>query len=196
MSDIQDLDVLIGRSVLSLDSANKLGEVYDIVVHPTAGDLIGLCVQIPDQSLLLVEQEEIHSIGPDAVMVQSDHSLEPVDQSPLKSLPLAKNGLIGVEVVTEDGKSLGEIANIYFHLENTSGFFIYEVRSSILDKILGHSLYFPASFGRAFADDGTRLVVSNDTENADRKLDAVVARLFPPPSANVMPEISVRSYGR
>jgi uncharacterized protein YrrD len=196
MSDIQDLEVLIGRSVLSLDSANKLGEVYDIVVHPTAGDLIGLCVQIPDQSLLLVEQEEIHSIGPDAVMVQSDQSLEPLDQSPLKSLPLAKNGLIGVEVVTEDGKSLGEIANIYFHLENTSGFFIYEVRSSILDKILGHSLYFPASFGRAFADDGTRLVVSNDTENADRKLDAVVARLFPPPSANVMPEISVRSHGR
>jgi uncharacterized protein YrrD len=194
MSDIQRIEVLIGRPVLSVDSANKVGEVYDLIVHPTEGELIGLCVQVLDQSLLLVDQDEIHSIGPDAVMVQDDESLVPANQSPLKAFPLAKNNLIGVEVFTEDGKSLGEIASIYFHLDDNSSLFIYEVRSSILDKILGHSLYFPASSGCAFADDATRLVVSNETENADRKLDAVVARLFPAPSSFTTPEVSVRSH--
>src|SRR6185503_16154987 len=98
--------------------------------------------------------------------------------------------LAGVKVVTADGKLLGELANIYFHLENTAALFIYEVRSSILDRLLGHSLYFPASRGCAFAADATRLVVSSDTEKADRKLDAVVSRLFPPPSSVFMPEVS------
>ena len=104
-----------------------------------------------------------HSIGPDAVMVHSDQSLVSSDQSPIKAFPLAKNNLIGVKVITEDGKLLGEIANVYVHLGESS-LFIYEVRSSILDRLLGHALYFPASFGCAFADDATRLVVSNNTE--------------------------------
>src|SRR5258706_8891332 len=163
MSNIQGIEVLIGRPVLSVDSANNLGEVYDLIVHPTKGELIGLCIQNSDQSLFLVEQDQIHSIGPDAVMVQSDGALVPADQSPLKALPLAKNNLAGIKVFTEDGKSLGEIANIYFHLEMNLGVFIYEVRSSILDKLLGHSLYFPASLGCALAEDATRLVVSNET---------------------------------
>jgi uncharacterized protein YrrD len=112
MGDIQGIEGLIGRPVLSVDSANKLGEVHDLIVHPTEGKLIGLFIQVVDQSLLLVSQEEIHSIGPDAVMIESDESLAPADQSPLKAFPLAKNNLIGVKVFTEAGKALGEIANI------------------------------------------------------------------------------------
>src|SRR6185503_1438 len=135
---------------------------------------------------------EIHSIGPDAVMIESDQSLVPPDQSPLKTFPFAKNGLIGVKVITEDGKLLGEIANVYVHLDQAKSLFIYEVRSSILDKLLGHALYFPASFGCAFADDASRLVVSNDTERADRKLETIASRLFSP-SGSYNPQVSVRS---
>jgi len=192
MSKIDGIDVLIGRAVLSVESANKLGWVHDLVVHPIKGELAGLSVQVFDQSQVLVSQDEIHSIGPDAVMVHSDQSLVSSDQSPIKAFPLAKNNLIGVKVITEDGKLLGEIANVYVHLGESS-LFIYEVRSSILDKLLGHALYFPASFGCAFADDATRLVVSNNTEKADRKLDAIVSRLFEP-SASFTPQVIVRSH--
>src|SRR6267378_8309500 len=126
--------------------------------------MVGLSVQVSDESHFLVNNEEIHSIGPDAVMVQSDQSLVSPDQSRIKAFPLAKNNLIGVKVITEDGKLLGEIANVYVHVGELS-LFIYEVRSSILDKLLGHALYFPASFGCAFADDATLLIDSNNTEN-------------------------------
>src|SRR3979490_3237542 len=80
MSKIDGIDVLIGRAVLSVESANKLGHVYDLVVHPTKGELAGHSVQVSDQSQVLVSQEEIHSIGPDAVMVHSDQSLVSSDQ--------------------------------------------------------------------------------------------------------------------
>jgi uncharacterized protein YrrD len=193
MSNIQGIDDLIGRTVLSVETANKLGQVDDLIVHPTKGEMLGLSVQLSDQSHFLVNNEEIHNIGPDAVMVQSDQSLVSPDQSSLKAFPLAKHNLIGVKVVTEDGKLLGEIANVYVHLEETKSLFIYEVRSSILDKLLGHALYFPASFGCAFADDSSRLIVSNDTEKADRKLDGIVSRLFTA-SGSFAPQVSVRSH--
>src|SRR5260370_18731526 len=160
MSKIEGIDVLIGRAVLSGESANELGHVYDLVVRPIKGELAGLSVQVFDQSQVMVRQDEIHSIGPDAVMVNTDQSLVALDQSPIKAFPLARNNLIGVEVITEDGKLLGEISNVYVHLGGSS-LFIYEVRSSILDKLLGHALYFPASLGCAFADYAALLVVSN-----------------------------------
>jgi len=193
MSKIQGIDDLIGRTVLSVETANKLGQVHDLIVHPTKGEMVGLSVQLSDQSHFLVNNEEIHSIGPDAVMVQTDQSLVSPEQSSLRAFPFAKNNLIGVKVITEDGKLLGEIANIYVHLEETTSFFIYEVRSSILDKLLRHALYFPASFGCAFADDSTRLVVSNDTERADRKLDGIVSRLLTS-SGSYAPQVTVRSH--
>ncbi len=193
MSKIQGIDDLIGRTVLSVETANKLGQVHDLIVHPSKGEMVGLSVQLSDQSYFLVNNEEIHSIGPDAVMVQTDQSLVSPEQSSLRAFPFAKNNLIGVKVITEDGKLLGEIANVYVHLDETTSLFIYEVRSSMLDKLLGHALYFPASFGCAFADDSTRLVVSNDTERADRKLDGIVSRLLTS-SGSYAPQVTVRSH--
>jgi uncharacterized protein YrrD len=125
-------------------------------------------------------------------MINSDESAIPVQDSPLKALPLAKNHLTGVKVITEGGKVLGQIANVYIHLAETS-LLVYEVRSSLLDKLLGHTLYFPASLGCALSEDGARLVVSNDTaENSDHTLDALAARLFGPPK-DEDPVVIVRS---
>jgi uncharacterized protein YrrD len=192
-SKIQQISALIGRPVVSVETANELGHVYDLIVHPTRGEMVGLSVQSSEENTLLVSRDDIHSVGLSAVMVKSDQSLCSTEQSPLAEFPLAKNTLIGVSVITEDGKLLGEIANVYFYSDETSAIFIYEVRSSILDKLLGHGLYFPASQGSAFADDASRLVVSSDTENADHKLDAIASRLFSP-SGSFAPQVVVRSH--
>jgi uncharacterized protein YrrD len=192
--DISSIDILIGRTVLSRSTANKIGQTYDLIVDLTKGDLIGLSVQLPDESLRLIDYHEIYSFGPDAIMINSDESAIPVQDSPLKALPLAKNNLIGVKVITEGGKLLGQVAHVYIHLAETS-LFVYEVRSSLLDKLLGHTLYFPASWGCALSEDATRLVVSNDAaEKADHSLDALAARLFGPPK-DEGPVVVVRSRG-
>jgi hypothetical protein len=95
--------------------------------------------------------------------------------------------------LTEGGKLLGQIAHIYIHLAPEESLLFYEVRSSLLDKLLGHTLYFPASWGRALSQDGKRLVVSDDTsEKSDHTLHALETRLFgPPPDPD--PVVTVRS---
>lgn len=178
---------------MSLATANKLGQVHDLIISPSKGDIVGLSLRLPDESLRLVDCRDIHSFGQDAVMIKEDESAITVQDSSLKALPLAKNNLRGVNVVTESGKLLGQIANVYIHLAGTI-LLIYEVRSSILDKLLGHALFFPASLGRAMSEDFARIVVAEDTsEKSYKSLAALDAGLFAPPRED--PIITVRSRG-
>ena len=177
MNSAQNIDRLIGRSVISLQTANKLGEIHDLLLDPQSGRLAGFSIKRADESYALVDKEEIHSIGPDAVMTKRDESLIPADQSPLKAMPLGKNELVGVKVITESGHLMGSVADIFIHLSERP-IFIYEVRSSIFDKLLGHAFYFPASVGCVLAHDLTALVVSGDPDTMDHKLDVVTRRLL------------------
>jgi uncharacterized protein YrrD len=190
---VHSIDFLIGRPVLARATANKLGQTHDLLVEPARGVLAGLSVQLPDATLRLVDYGEIYSFGPDAVMINADASAVPVQESPLKVLPLAKLNLTGANVVTEAGRLLGQIANVYIRLAETI-VLIYEVRASLLDKLLGHALFFPASQGRAVSADFKRIVVAEDTpERADHSLAQLTARLFGPPRED--PVVVVRTRG-
>lgn len=71
---------------------------------------------------------------------------------------------------------------------------VYEVRSSILDKLLGHALFFPAAQGRAMSVDFGRIIVAEDTaEKADKSLAALEERPFGPHRED--PVVTVRSRG-
>jgi len=192
-SNINSIETLIGRTVLARSTANKIGQVHDLIVDVSKGELAGISVQIPDGSLRLVEGRDIHGFGPDALMIAADESAVDVQDSLLKILPLAKHNLIGSNVVTESGKLLGQVANVYLRLSDTM-LLIYEVRMSILDKLLGHALFFPATQGRAMSIDFARIVVAEDTiEKADHSLAALEARLFAPPKED--PVVVIRSRG-
>ncbi len=193
IGNVHSIDFLIGRPVLSRATANMLGLTHDVLIDPAKGELAGISVRLADATLRLVDYREIYSFGPDAVMINGDESAVPVEVSPLKILPLAKSNLTGVNVVTEGGRLLGQIANVYIHLGETL-LLIYEVRSSLLDKLLGHALFFQASQARAISADFARIVVADDTpERADASLAALAARLFGPPRED--PVVVVRTRG-
>jgi uncharacterized protein YrrD len=193
VDDIHTLDTLIGRPILSRLTANKLGHTSDFIIDVGRGVLVGLVARMPDESLRIVDYGEVYSFGADAIMISSDESIVPVQDSPLKVLPLAKSNLVGANVVKEDGKLLGQIANVYYRLGETL-VLIYEVRSSILDKLLGHALFFLSSQGRAISADFTRIVVAEDTEEKSaNSLDALAELLFAPPRED--PVVVIRSRG-
>jgi len=194
IGNINSVDTFIGRTVLARSTANKIGRLHDLIIDVAKGELAGISVQLPDETLRLVESRDIHGFGPDALMIAADESAIAVQDSQLKTLPLAKHNLIGSNVMTESGKLLGQVAHIYLRLSETV-MLIYEVRSSILDKLLGHALFFPATQGRAISADYARIVVAEETEvNADHSLEALEARLFAPPKKED-PVVVVRSRG-
>src|SRR5436305_14412173 len=141
---INSIEILIGKTVLSRSTANKIGQLHDRIIDVAKGNPAGISVRLPDGSLRLVESRDICGFGPDALMIQRDESAVTVEDSPLKTLQLAKNNLTGANVVTESGRLLGQVANDYIRLSEAV-LLIYELRSSILDQILGHALFFMAS---------------------------------------------------
>ncbi|MGH9902310.1 MAG: PRC-barrel domain-containing protein, partial [Pyrinomonadaceae bacterium] len=149
--NIQPIDSLIGMTIISRATGNKLGQVHDLVVDPVEGVLLGLSAQAPDGNIYGIEYGEIYNFGPDAVMVNADDSLSSLEGSPLVGPPLAKKNLAGAKIITESGKLLGSIANVFFH-SSAPPFVVYEVRESLLDKLLGRAMFIPASAGRAMSE--------------------------------------------
>ncbi len=179
MSNVENIQKLIGRPVVSVETANALGDVEDLILDPLAGELAGFSVRRPDDSQVLASIIDVHDIGPDAIMVERDVSLVLAEASPLNTLPKAKANLLGASVLTEHGQSMGEISGLFLSAA-APYIFIYEVRSSIFDKLLGHAFYFSASLGCALSTDGTALVVKGDTETMDHSLESAGRRLFGP----------------
>src|SRR5215218_3879091 len=110
-SSIHPIESLIGRAVVACSTANKLGQVHDLIVSPSKGEFVGLSLRLPDGSLRLADYRAVYSFGPDAVMIEGEESAVPVEASPLKALPLVKSNLVGADVVTGEGKLLGQITN-------------------------------------------------------------------------------------
>src|SRR6185369_3201490 len=176
MDNIENIEKLIGRDVVSLETANTLGRVADLLADPLSGQLAGFSVQRLDQSYALVSVLDVQGIGPAAVMLEGEHSLVLADASPLKTLPRAKQNLIGVKVITEQGLLLGEITNLYLCIDHRPAF-IYDVRSSLFDKLFARAFSFASSLGRAFSGEETSLIVTANPEGLDHILAAAIERL-------------------
>ena len=173
--NIVSINTLIGKTILSRSTGNKLGQVQDLFVDPIKGLLLGLTIQMSNNGVGGIGYNEIYSFGQDAVMVNTDESVQPLADGWLQNHSHAKH-LIGTKIITDGGKLLGQIANVYIQLAPLP-LVIYEVRESLLDKLLGRGFFIPASVGSALSDDAERIVIPSDTTlNAASSLEALTAQ--------------------
>jgi uncharacterized protein YrrD len=155
------IDSIIGQTVISRATGNKLGNIADAIIDPIDGLLLGFAADTGDGVMQIVTYHEVFSVGPDAVMVNTDDSLTDVESSELSSFPLAKRDLTGANVITDTGTLLGPIASVYVSQIGAPAV-VYELRDSIFDKLLGRSLFIPAAAGQALSDDAARLIVPHE----------------------------------
>src|SRR4029450_7103421 len=142
MKNFAEIGSIIGRPVIAVDTANRLGVVGDLIIDPDSGHLAGVKVDRLDQTDALVSIINVHGLGPHAIMIDGERSLLS-SEAQLNSLPKAKKDLARVKVLTDTGQLLGKISRVFFCL-TPPHVFIYEVRSSFLHRLRGHALYFPA----------------------------------------------------
>lgn len=171
--EIVPVNTLVGRSVLSLSTGNKLGVVHDLFVDPLNGILVGLTLAAIDGNLARLSYDRIHSFGHDAIMALADDSIEPVTDEDLPGDPVARE-LIGTQIITDSGDVLGRVTDLYVTASPPPAV-IYEIRESLLDKLLGRQLFIPASAGYALSDDRERLIVPNETADlASASIEALL----------------------
>lgn len=185
--NMESADALIGMAVLSRVTGNKLGEVHDLILDPVRGSLLGLWVRSPGGALDVMDYREVYNFGRDAVMAVDDDSVIPSAETPLAEAPCVKRDVAGARVVTEGGTLLGQVANVYVHLAPPP-LVAYEVRESLLDKLLGRGLFIPASLGRALSHDAQRIIVP---EGASHTAAASLEELAGGPLAALIDEETV-----
>lgn len=175
-SDVLPVSGLVGRTVLSLSTGNKLGTISDVFLDAVDGRIIGFIVDSQDRAQKQLAFSSIYSFGHDAIMAVSDDALKPVDDSTFSNSPNARQ-LSNAKVISASGTLIGHIAGIYV-TTSSEPFVFYEVRESLLDALLGRRRFIPASVGHALSEDRSRLIVPDEAaENAAASIDDLLSKL-------------------
>jgi len=168
-TDVLPVSGLVGRSVLSLATGNKLGVVSDVFLDALNGEILGFAINAPDGTTKALSFVSVHSFGHDAIMAASDEAVVPASENVFAGHPNVRD-LIGTKVISETGSLIGQIAGVFVTGESPAVF--YEIRESLLDALLGRRHFIPASAGHALSDDKERLIVPNEAaENAAASID-------------------------
>jgi uncharacterized protein YrrD len=151
-----------GLPVVTVRGGEDIAEVRDVIYSPRAGRLVGLTLNqrgfLSGRRREVLPADAIHAIGQDAVMVVDESRLvAPEDAPDDVAHPATERNVLGDDVLTEGGKSLGEVVDLVL-LVGSSG----EVVGYQMETGGGVHGYIPLPAQRAVSGDA--LVVPDITE--------------------------------
>lgn len=155
-----DLGEMRKMAVLDAGSGDRLGDIADIVVHPTDGRLLGVILESDGEHQSILSVESLR-IGENAVMAAAGATMEARSSSAVLAGGVAAKDLTGANVVTEDGRLLGTISDVVVLPEHA--LIAYRVAGSILQKMFGGGFYIAGDLPSAMSSDGARIIVPSDT---------------------------------
>jgi uncharacterized protein YrrD len=151
-----------GLPVVTVKGGEDIAEVRDVIYSPEAGRLVGLTLNqrgfLSGRRREVLPAETVHAIGQDAVMVVDETQLVAPESAPDDvAHPATERNVLGDDVLTEGGKSLGKVVDLVL-LVGSSG----EVVGYQIDKGDGGHGYIPLPAQLAVSGDA--LVVPDITE--------------------------------
>ncbi len=161
MSRLARAAELIGMPIVALDSATTAGEVKDVLVDPGRSRVIGFTVR--GQGLLsspmvgMLPRENVHAIGRDALMITAEESIV-AERDGLGALLEGQQEVVGKEVVTRDGASLGAVKDVVIEIEEADA----DVVGYEIERPDGHAVIVPVPASVPLSGDA--LLVPDDVE--------------------------------
>ena len=154
---------ITGLPVVTVTGGEDVAEVRDLIYDPEAGRLVGLTLN--NRGFLASRRREvlpagsIHAIGRHAVMVMDSSSLVlPEAAAPDMAHPATERNVLGNDVLTEGGVSLGQVRDLVLLVGSTGEVVGYEI-----EKPGGGSGYIPLPAQLAVS--GSALVVPEITSD-------------------------------
>lgn len=151
---------LVGRPVLTLGGESAL-EVKDVVFDGRSGRILGFTLRhhgfLGGPSDDRLEWDDVHALGPDAVVI--------ADESVLRPAPLGDDGsgdVIGDTVTTEGGTDLGEVVEVVVAVGGRAGVVGFEIAAAPdVRRDDDHHLFLPLPDTLAISDQ--RIIVPDAT---------------------------------
>jgi uncharacterized protein YrrD len=147
---------LVGRAVIDMEAAERLGKIKEIIVQHDGERVAGFVV-VHGETLVgtagkrrMIPASAVHSIGPDAMTVRGSAMQELVE---LDNLPRVSD-IIGHKMVTQTGRLLGIIDDVLINRADGSivGFVVGEGVRGKLENIFNPQRSRVRGYVRAEAD--------------------------------------------
>jgi uncharacterized protein YrrD len=152
-----------GMPILATDTGAKLGEVRDVIIQPVEGRVMGVYAVTPDGDERRLRATDF-VVGKDAVMTSQKSFRYAGDYAnEMEGGIRAIGEMIGSTVVTEDGKLLGRVSEVYIGEDRPH--VVYRVTESTLQKFFGGGFFIDGNVALSYAPDGARIIVPTDTED-------------------------------
>lgn len=109
---------IIELKIISLQDGQELERVKDIIYDPYTNEIRALLIDkggwFSDAKVVLTK--DIHSIGEDAVIIPSENHIKKASDVPKRIASIAKDNqyLTKTNIITEQGKEIGFVTDIYF----------------------------------------------------------------------------------
>ncbi len=157
---------LKGVKVVSISDAQELGVIDDLLLHLQERRAVGFEIKSGGlfashkTSILL---EDVKSIGPDAVTIDSDTKL--VDQADSEVLKTADRmkAISGLQVLDDRGRELGHAADLDVDF-NTGEFLGLILSGTLVERVQQQDRVVPASRIKSIGD--KVIVITSEDENA------------------------------
>lgn len=166
MDQVKTLNVasqLKGMPVLILDLGLMLGQVEDAIVDPVEGMVLGLVLLTPGGQERWLAADDVLVFGTlGVVLMTEDAWLDTCRiQASLQGGIRVCGNLLGVEVVTNQGKLLGRVLEVYATEDELRT--VYRVAPSRLQLLFGGGFFMAGNLPCSWLEKGRRLIVTAET---------------------------------
>src|SRR5258708_26720474 len=105
---------LMGRAVVAISDARKIGAVDDVLLDAGGRDVLAFRVRSggPLSHGAALARDQVAAVGPDAIMVPAPTALNEFKRLPALADAVRLDKLRGTRVVTEGGELLGTVSDL------------------------------------------------------------------------------------
>ena len=127
---------LMGRAVVSMSDASKVGAVIDVLLDAGGRDVVAFRVKSggPFHRRAALVRDQVAAVGPDAIMVSTPTALNEFKRLPRLADAIRFDKLRGTRVVTEGGELLGTVSDLDVDGE-ARHMISYVLRGSVMQRL-------------------------------------------------------------
>lgn len=122
---------ILGRPVVTLDTAEDIAEVKDVVFSYASADVVGFRLNkrgfLSSPLKELLPWSRVSALGRDALMVAGAGALGEADEAMSRAADAGDRDVIGAEVMTDGGARLGTVADVILEIGEIADVVGFEV---------------------------------------------------------------------
>lgn len=172
MNDLVRATTLMKRPVMTL-SGQEVGQVKDIIYGPTGGPLQGFTLAgrglFAGPRGVALPMDAVRIVGPDAIMVESEDRLTPIDDV-VDTAEARDRNVLNDKVVTDAGSELGTVSDVILRLDGAPEVVGYEIKASEAMRARGRRVLIPVPRNLAISGDAV-IVPQRAADYATADLD-------------------------